>query len=524
MLSIKVNNNKLITPDNIRIAITGINPMLVRKRGSNSLNFSLPGKNRKYLEAPHLSGVKRTNEHDAEISFRSFKKTSKLFFDTLSKDQYACSINIDETIYYEEYGEKSIRELNLGGARDYSNYPGNYHLYRDSSDDADFVMFKFRNDSFLNSTMHEGSNNYQNNQDNNPFFDLSVPRTPFIYICYLYEELFHEYGYTVEYNHLREDPHFKKLALYTNQSANDNGTDLFLASHLPDITNIDLINAISDFLNVHPLINDTTKEVYLVSLEQKLKFAKVIDVTKYTADDLTKSNEELATKVTFKMAVESNDANQNPHKYLADQINLNIQAPVDTVANLPADAAGTIRLVTDTNWYYKREVDNGGVYSWEKYAKNIQVVESGSGDIEHEIAPKLTAVQLRSDNGEVDPVLVSMEGNTPFRNDPKKIPLMIGFFHNTNGSYGLWNNSGEAEEISLTPESIFNYCFKNTANMMVNSFQPYECTLRFPPAVLNNFDYSAIYKIYDTQFLIEELNYNIEIDKITYEPSKLRAI
>ncbi len=514
MLSIKTNKYNLVVSPNIKVVITAINPLLVRSRGSNSLNFGLPAINGKYLGAPQEPGIKRVNSVPVNVSFDSYKKSVQMLYESLSDKQLACRINIDETQFYELYRDSNIRDLELGGTRQLT-VPYYY-----TSDTSDFVVVAIINNSFLNGTMHEAAYVAGVKNQNNLNFDIPL-LTPFVFLCYLYEQLFIEKGYTVVYNFLREDSHFKKLALYTNQSTSGSENAFNLAEHLPDLTFSKFINAVSDLLNVHPVINETTKEVFIISLEQKIKASKIVDITQYADDDLSKLSEELAQKIVFKIGVDTSDSKQNPHKYLSEQQNINIQGPVAQVANLPADPAGTIRLVTDTNWYYRREVDTAGVYTWQKYSKNIQEVVFGAGEKQQEIKSDIAAVQSLSTDNYCE---VDMEGNTIYRMEPKKIPFMLGFVHNANGDWGLWNNSGEANELFLSPESIFNYCFKNTANMLVNSYTPYECTLRFPPALLNNFDFSAIYQIRNTPFLVENLNYNLEAKKITYDKSKLRAL
>jgi hypothetical protein len=159
------------------------------------------------------------------------------------------------------------------------------------------------------------------------------------------------------------------------------------------------------------------------------------------------------------------------------------------------------------------------VYKWEKYTINIQEKTYGEGDNVLELKSDIAGITTKSSEA-IYPT-VEMQGVSYFHEEKGGVPLMLAFAENNN----IWNNSsGGPDRIYLNPESLFSYCWKNTAEMFTNSYQPYECTLRLPLNMLDQFDYSKIYKIKSSLFFCEELNYNLEAETISYEKSKLRAI
>ena len=251
-----------------------------------------------------------------------------------------------------------------------------------------------------------------------------------------------------------------------------------------------------------------------------MKKNTVIDLTAYAADDLTRSIAEDIEKVRYYLKPSGNDDTQKPQELLSKEPNLNIQGSVTNFADLPAaDEIGTIRLVTSERFYYQRQIDSEGLISWEKYSVNIQDYELGNGEETKEIEPKPNAVFSDRSDGES---VVEMRGNTNYRSSLQSIPFMLAFFHP--GVDGLWNNSGTADDLLLNSKSLYEYCFKYAAEMWKNSYQPFECTLRLPAHMLNEFDYTKFYKIRSTLFLVEQLKYNLEAEKITYDKSVLRTV
>ncbi|MFA6400862.1 MAG: hypothetical protein WCX31_04445 [Salinivirgaceae bacterium] len=519
MLTLKTNTDSLVIPGNIKISVSTVNSMLVRDRGSNTINFGLQAINSKYLSVPHASGKKRLNEVDVDLCFRSFKKSAKLQYQSLNKELYACNLNFDESEFYGKNKDRSIRTLTLGGILSIWDRP-NF----DTSDNVNFVFPAVENSKFMQGSFYEETVIGQNSTP----YSVTKNFTPFVYLCYLYEQIFVEQGYSIKTNHLRNDIHFKKLVFYTNTVSHyvtdSNGQKVRLNSCLPDIAIGEFINKISDLLNVHPIINESTKEVLIISLEERITRPNIVDITKYMADDLEKIGDTLNTKVVFKLGVETSDELQTPHKYISEQDQYYLMPSVATFDDLPFTYhPGELRLVIDENVYYVYTMDQDtGLITWKKYTRNFQEITLGSGDSVLEIKSDIAAVT--SISGVEATSKVEMIGTNYYSEEKGKVPFMLGFAHNANGVAGLWNNSGGDGQIYLNPNSIFNYCWKNTANMMVTSFQPYECTLRIPPAMLSNFDFTAIYKIKSTLFFIEEMNYSFEAEKITYDKSKLRAV
>jgi hypothetical protein len=530
MLSISTKENNLILNNNIKISVTLTNPVLNKNKKSNSLNFSIPAYNMRYLKAPHLTSIKRVNNYDVKIKFGTYIKNAVMQLTSASKKEYHCSINFDETNFITKYGDKNIRDLELGGERDYSLYITSHQNFYKSSDESDFVICRVQNSEFMTGTSEEdnykNNNGYQNNYNlSEQNFYLS-PRTPFIFLCYLYEQILKECGYIVKYNHLREDVNFKRIVLYSNQSDFNNSHIFKLNNYLPSISIREFITELSNILNIHLIIDDFRKTAKIISFNNMFSNSEYIDLTQYANDDLNKKIQKYTDKIIFKLGVESADLNQQPHKWIIDKKDIVILTPVPTFNDLPAANIGDISLVQDEQYYYQKKTTG-----WEKYSKNIQAITLGEGNIVETIQSNVSTIQEPNAKQQDCSGEICMQGNSEYRDEKKKVPFMLAFFQKkyvNNDEIGYLSYKSEFTEgtpsMYLNQSSIFNYCFSKSSYKKITSFDQIENTIRIPLDILINLDFSKLFKIKSTFYILEEFNFNFEYDKIVYGKSKLRII
>lgn len=528
MLSIKTNNKNLIIPENIKIAISEINPLFTLDKGSSSLNFVLPGINKKFLTPLHLTN-KKIETIDCEISFKSYKKSCKLKFSELSKDKYSCSLLIDFFSFYQKIKDKKLNTLSLGGNR-----------YEDFSDTlktcfvTDFIIPQIKNLCFMDGTSME--ENWRTNiQNQNKISDMVTINgdiyshkqiSPFIYLCYLYEQIFIENGYAIKKNYLRENYHMRNIVLYTNVGMDvykpNGGTkfvDVDISKALPDIKISDFIKNIASGLNVYPLINEDLKTVRIVSKEEALKSSLFVDITKYVNDDMVKINEEIYDNFSFEIKNCSNDERQNPTVNLSEEKNLVIKDTVNYIENLPTtDNIKDIRLVYYENMYYQYQEDTEETKAWKPFSANIQPYKPNDNE---KIFEQKTEFSLLSPKSHETDEYVRIHGNTSYHNSKTDIPFMLAFAYDGDDGFGLYH---EHDGLKLTPEGIYNYCWKLTANSLFYSNVKFKVTARLPGNLLNLLQPDNKIKIGNRFYFIETLNYNLESDQITYNKSDLRSI
>ena len=262
MLSIKTKDKNLIIPKNIKISITETNPLFSLNKGSNSLNFSLPAINKKFLQPLHKIGISKIEPVEATIQLNSIKKGCLLNFSELTKENYHCNVNLDFGSFFQKIKNKKIRALELGGERHDTANDEN----QKNCNENDFVLCETKNLNFMDGTCHE--ENWKNevikqNAWTSYMQEYAQIKSPFIYLCYLYEQIFIESGYTITKNCLRENKYFKKIVLYTNVGITIHDDDglhpILLNEALPDITIFEFIQKIANIINVIPLSTNKQK-------------------------------------------------------------------------------------------------------------------------------------------------------------------------------------------------------------------------------------------------------------------------
>ncbi len=188
--------------------------------GGFSFPFSLPAtpRNRRILKFPDR--VSMGGSGSGEFPFQLFCRGRLVNSGTLSVTEtnrdYRCHMTIGSGDFASRIGEKSLRDLHLGGERQFL-LKTEYVFPED-----DFALFPIYNPSFMDGTRFESSwsgNKWRLNSFENGSFYTSDLATfgisPYPYLAYVLRCIFEEHGFTVTENAFTSDPELKSLVIYS---------------------------------------------------------------------------------------------------------------------------------------------------------------------------------------------------------------------------------------------------------------------------------------------------------------------
>ncbi len=226
---------------------------------------------------------------------------------------------------------------------------------------------------------------------------------PMLYLRFVLDKIFANSGYVLDDSFFSADADYNKLALFNVVDCNSSPTGyftydyrkLFLNFHVPRISLNDFFLGLETFFNLRLFVNNTTRTVKIISVDQIVKSNECTDFSKQVISISTEVEKEI-TGFTLSMAMDTDDdkwatVKENQESYLS-----HIKSPVQSISDLPPWPSSQeldIRFVKDENSYYmlwdfawitSDYLDNISMYSEFVYKSDSEAIETQFSTLMHD--------------------------------------------------------------------------------------------------------------------------------------------
>ncbi|MCX6305536.1 MAG: hypothetical protein NT040_11260 [Bacteroidetes bacterium] len=185
---------------------------------------------------------------------------------------------------------------------------------------------------------------------------------PMLYLKYVLDFVFKKLDYALDDSFFAPDPEFDSLTLYNHVDANStlaglfnyDSTKLFMNYHAPRMTMNDFLTGLENFFNIRFFVNNITRIVKLVSVDQIVKSSEAIPFSNNVSLIYTQIGDPIKG-YHLKMNMETDDefwtAMQPSQAIILDNIKEAVEAYKD-LPIWPASPNGEIRYVRSEGVYY----------------------------------------------------------------------------------------------------------------------------------------------------------------------------
>ncbi len=400
---------------------------------------------------------------------------------------------------------------------------------------------------------------------NTPDYGRIPAVSPMPWLVTVLNKIFQEASIQILSNEFASNPVLKRLCIYNpvivkfyNQGI-DRQMKFHLNNHLPKITIATFLSALRVPFGIDTYFHHIRKEVRLVSRDSiitstdpPVEFSDKVSRARVTFLEIP------ALNYTFSMKSDDNDNLWQQTMMMSKTQTLSDPGSVMYFPMLPSDQPlNSVCLVINENWWYVFKEDENllGTYLWVRFSYNFQDAIIGTGDMKFEapIAPLVTLSEVPfchdGDMGEIVLPAVELLGNN--QNNPiypglelSDFTLRLLFYHglkadgvdNTYYPYAtslfptVYATPGpqtfdmswrSPEEITAFPQfGLYQNFWKNWVEWRKKTTQV-EIEKNMTPMELANLDFTKKYKINESQFILDELNFTVSLNSI--QPAKIKA-
>lgn len=358
---------------------------------------------------------------------------------------------------------------------------------------------------------------------------------PFAYMEYILERIFKTENVHFINEFFLKNPEIRTLVLYQNYAL-----DLIAANGLNELKKSFSINQIIPEETVKKFIVDFNKlfglilykkrsnnTFYLISLKSILKQNQYEDWSKYPILKVDTKNFNFVNGHRLSMIMDSRDQFVEQRQIQLDGSTL--KPAVATISDLPitGNTANDIRLVEDTQQFYKVGSD---LVTWSFYSDNFNDHVLGNED--EKVNTSFSTLHMSFVKSEkrdffwLVPESIQKGSSDEFDigiNDyGLKLLFYRGMFPKSDGqTYPLGSsdvfdyNGNKIADYRLTwngEEGLYNQWWKEWLEML-NATEKFETYLNLPFSVLMNLDHTQIKRINNAKYLLDELEFTIDIKK-----------
>lgn len=452
--------------------------------------------------------------------------------------------------FYEAIKNLTLQDLTLGGERTIEAPATDLDL---QYPDSDYALFPVKNENFQDDTSAETDYKtyviYQNYPIGIHQFKEII--TPFPYVGYVLQQIFEENGYTVIYNIFRTHTELKKLCEFnvqdittlkkTGASNTFTHSKTYLKLHLPELSVDQYLQNIKNRYNVGFFINEHSKTVKILLLEELVANAQYLESPDYS--ELKSIIETTYTSVRITTTTDENDEAFQFYS-IADieEFYDDIKGSVATYADLltlnPVYARDVYFVEATKNYYrltitWNDEDEEFPDYSWTLISGTavmdyFSTWDDNALEIENNISfltfTTETDDRLGTRNWKVPYCL--QKGNSVWRPDKVSFShrhlLYQGLQEDAEGndypfaSFDYKDKSGNyvgGLQLSYydyyeTGDNLIDYFFSKWINWKLNIARTFETWINFPTYMLFSFPWEKKFRIDNTNYFIKK----IEVD------------
>jgi hypothetical protein len=380
-----------IYPDTT-ISILFTNPMF-NDTGTHSFPFTIPAtkQNLKILNFPHR--IERYTEiKNIEYPLQIYVEGLKILDGNMvvtAADPHSieCYFKSGNGNFWSAIQGKSLKDIELGESPLFQQQFDVYDYMKDSVvksfPEMPFAMFPVINTQLAAGTQAQPDwalvnviNYWDVDIPADPTFSQYTSNTPFLYLAYILERLFANFGHTSSYNIFAAHPELKTLVLYSSISNYTGATSepplqFVFKDYMIDYLVTDFIRNLEKMFCGTLFVNDRQRTVKFLLFREIISQKELISINKVTSE-IAISQGESFEEYNFKFLP---DDLAYPTENIKPLSIGTIKAPVDTYATLPTsnNVPNDIRLVLDEDYFYHFTYDTVNGPHWERYTPNIQL-------------------------------------------------------------------------------------------------------------------------------------------------------
>lgn len=311
-----------------------------------------------------------------------------------------------------------------------------------------------------------------------------------------------------------------------------------IAKQFPEMMPLDFFKSLKD-LGLIILPDESKKSIRIKSFKDIFLDNNYIDISNYSGK-LTRTEliEISGYDIRYKK-VNDEYYNERIKDLNANQI---IKNPVETLGDLPIsnNEINDLRFVVSEGLYYIWDPSNYGsrqinsttsinLGNWSFYSEPYLGITGGEKPKKIEI--NLAPVPLWKDDrhnfsaGRTIPRM-DVPCNTSFSREKTNIGLRLLFLDKLDSGFPLASDENKYFSLKITGEKgLFNTVYKYLFHWQHDIYRPASCKINWPENLLNSFRWDKKYRIKNTNFLIEEIDfYILPDDSIEFGNSKVARI
>lgn len=544
MLSIKVNSSSLDLSPDFAVTMNFKSP-LFNEQGTFSYPFKVPSTHRNIAILGFPARIENLSNPYKEFTCEVFFNEIILFTGLL-KLKVSNSGYMEGQIYegrgnfvyatkYKtlqniDFGHKHFAQMYMAeewmqdtNALDYPDRPCAFPMlfndqYLDDYSSYSSDLYKYFNPQ-------SGNSLYIDNNGINNYFNI-----PFLYFRYVIDTLFEKLGYKFNDEFFTRTTDWNKLLLYNSVNANEATIGQFFNTsillfdwnyHVPRVKITDFIKGYEDFFGLRHFVNDTKKEILLVSLDDIIKQPYAIDLSS-KVDQLSVELDDRIKGYLLQMELDETDPIYDPYKAGAQRYFDLIKEPVATTNDLPAYPCavdGEVRYIDDLNLFAQFSLSQN---TW-------QIIQNDYlENINWKILLRYNDKQISSSFS----VMLGDSGAQPVkclnkREDWEKIKPRFCFKRKEDWGGGFGSTtfgSTSLDAISLlygSPVGIFKKQYSDFLKWTMNT-KNVKIIKRFDFVELREFDFSKKYSINGNRYLLKDLQVTLRMNGI--QPATMNGL